>query len=47
LICKDTIEEKIMLLQERKLTLVKELIADDGNAFMKQLTRDDLSYLLS
>jgi SNF2 family DNA or RNA helicase len=47
LICKDTIEEKIMLLQERKLTLVKELIADDGNAFMKQLTKEDLSYLLS
>ncbi len=46
LICKDTIEEKIMLLQERKLSLVKELIADD-NAFMKKLTREDVAYLLS
>jgi SNF2 family DNA or RNA helicase len=46
LICKDTIEEKILLLQERKLTLVKELIADD-NAFMKKLTKEDVAYLLS
>lgn len=46
LICKDTIEEKIMLLQERKLSLVKELIADD-NAFMKKLTKEDVAYLLS
>ncbi|HTO14310.1 MAG TPA: SNF2-related protein [Edaphocola sp.] len=46
MICKDTIEEKIMLLQERKLNLVKDLIADDS-AFFKQLTKDDISYLLS
>ncbi len=46
LICKDTIEEKILLLQERKLTLVKDLIADE-NAFMKQLTKEDVAYLLS
>lgn len=46
LICKDTIEEKIMMLQERKLNLVKDLIADD-NAFFKQLTKDDIAYLLS
>lgn len=46
LICKDTIEEKILLLQERKLSLVKELIADD-NAFLKKLTKEDVAYLLS
>lgn len=46
LICKDTIEEKIMLLQERKLSLVKDLVADDG-AFLKKLTKDDVVYLLS
>ncbi len=46
LICKDTIEEKILLLQERKLTLVKDLIADD-NAFVKKLTKEDIAYLLS
>lgn len=46
LICKDTIEEKILLLQQRKLNLVKGLIADD-NAFLKKLTKDDVAYLLS
>ena len=46
LICKDTIEEKIMILQERKLNLVKDLITEDG-AFLKKLTKEDISYLLS
>lgn len=46
MICKDTIEEKIMLLQDRKLGLVKDLISDD-NAFLKKLTREDVEYLLS
>lgn len=46
MICKDTIEEKIMILQERKLGLVKDLISDD-NAFLKKLTREDVEYLLS
>ena len=46
LICKDTIEEKIMMLQERKLNLVKDLVADD-NAFFKKLTKEDIAYLLS
>lgn len=46
LICKNTIEEKILLLQERKLTLVRDLIGDD-QAFLKKLTREDIEYLLS
>src|SRR5690606_19740006 len=46
MICKDTIEEKIATLQERKRLLAKELIADD-NAFLKRLTSDDIAYLLS
>lgn len=46
MICKDTIEEKILKLQERKLGLVKDLISDD-NAFLKKLTREDVEYLLS
>ena len=46
LICKDTIEEKMMVLQERKRQLAKELITDD-NAFLKRLTREDIDYLLS
>ncbi len=46
LICKDTIEEKMLLLQERKQALASELVSDD-NTFMKRLTRDDIAYLLS
>lgn len=46
MICKDTIEEKIMILQERKLGLAKDLISED-NAFIKKLTVDDVAFLLS
>jgi superfamily II DNA or RNA helicase len=46
LICKDTIEEKMLLLQERKRALATDLVADDS-AFMKKLTRDDIAFLLS
>ncbi len=46
MICKDTIEDKIMLLQERKRQLAKELIADDAT-FVKALSREDVEYLFS
>ena len=46
MICKDTIEDKIIQLQEKKRALAKELIADD-NAFVKALTREDVEYLFS
>ncbi len=46
LICKDTIEEKMLILQERKRALASELVADDS-AFLKRLTRDDIAFLLS
>jgi len=46
LICKDTIEEKMLVLQERKRALASELVADD-NAILKRLTREDIAYLLS
>lgn len=46
MICKDTIEDKIMQLQERKRLLAKELIADDAS-FVKALTREDVEYLFS
>ncbi|MCO6497227.1 MAG: DEAD/DEAH box helicase [Chitinophagaceae bacterium] len=46
MICKDTIEDKILKLQERKKTLAKELIADD-QAFVKSLTREDVEYLFT
>jgi non-specific serine/threonine protein kinase len=46
MICKDTIEDKIMQLQERKRVLARELIADD-TSFVKSLTRADVEYLFS
>lgn len=46
MICKDTIEDKIMQLQEKKRLLAKELISDDAT-FVKALTREDVEYLFS
>ncbi len=46
MICKDTIEDKIMQLQERKRTLAKELISDD-QTFVKSLSKEDVEYLFS
>jgi superfamily II DNA or RNA helicase len=46
MICKDTIEDKIMQLQERKRLLAKELIADESS-FVKTLSREDVEYLFS
>lgn len=46
MICKDTVEEKIIKLQEKKLNLSRELIHDD-NAFFKNLTADDIRFLFS
>ena len=44
MICKDTIEEKIMQLQQRKTTLSENLIGDtDG--FVKELTKEDVEFL--
>ncbi len=44
MICKDTIEEKILQLQQRKKSLTKDLISDD-NAFLKALKKEDIEYL--
>ncbi|MEO6454946.1 MAG: DEAD/DEAH box helicase, partial [Ginsengibacter sp.] len=46
MICKDTIEDKILQLQERKRILAKELISDD-NSFVKGLSKEDVEYLFS
>jgi non-specific serine/threonine protein kinase len=46
MICKDTIEDKILQLQEKKRLLAKELISDDAT-FVKSLTREDVEYLFS
>ncbi len=46
MICKDTVEEKIMKLQEKKMTLSREIVQED-NAFFKTLTVEDISFLFS
>ena len=46
MICRGTIEEKIVALQERKKQLAEELVsAEEG--FVKALTEDDIAYLFS
>ncbi len=46
MICKDSVEEKILQLQERKKALAADLVADEGG-FVKKLTQDDVAYLFS
>jgi SNF2 family DNA or RNA helicase len=46
LICKDTIEEKIILLQQRKKQLADELVTEE-DGFVKSLTEEDIAYLFS
>jgi non-specific serine/threonine protein kinase len=46
MICIDTIEDKILQLQERKKVLAKELISDE-TSFVKALTKADVEYLFS
>lgn len=46
MICKDSVEEKILQLQERKKALAADLVADEGG-FVKQLTQEDVAYLFS
>jgi non-specific serine/threonine protein kinase len=44
MICKDTVEEKILQLQEKKKMLADELIHEDAG-FVKNLSRDDIEFL--
>jgi non-specific serine/threonine protein kinase len=46
IIARDTVEEKILQLQEKKRTLVKNLITTEGS-FFKSLTKDDVKTLFS
>ena len=46
MICRDTIEDKILQLQEKKRALARDLIADEAS-FVKKLTREDVEYLFS
>ena len=46
MICKDTVEEKILLLQQKKKTLANELINEDSG-FVKKLNKEDIAFLFS
>ena len=46
MICNDTVEDKILKLQDRKRSLAKELISDE-EGFVKSLSKDDIAYLFS
>lgn len=46
MICKDTVEDKIIKLQEKKRALARDLITDD-EGFVKSLTKADVEYLFS
>lgn len=46
MICKNTIEDKIIQLQEKKRNLAKELVTDDDH-FVKSLTKEDVEFLFS
>lgn len=47
MICRNTIEEKIITLQQRKSKLSEELIGGDDDGFVKGLTEDDIAFLFS
>lgn len=46
IICKNTIEEKIIQLQDRKKKLAEELVGED-DSFIKTLNEEDIAYLFS
>ena len=46
LICKDSLEEKMLQLQEQKRILANDLVGDD-NAMMKRLSKEDVVFLFS
>lgn len=46
MICTDTVEDKIIKLQEKKRKLATDLITDD-EGFIKSLTKEDVDYLFS
>ncbi len=46
MICKDTIEEKIMQLQQRKKKLAEDLVGEE-EGFVKALTESDIEFLFS
>lgn len=47
MLCRDSIEEKMLTLQQRKSRLSEELIGSEDSGLMKELTEEDLAYLFS
>jgi SNF2 family DNA or RNA helicase len=47
LICRDTVEQKILELQQKKRDLADAILNADNQGVMAGLTRDDLEFLLS
>ena len=47
LICRDTVEEKILELQQKKRDLADAILNADNQGVIAGLTRDDLEFLLS
>ncbi|MFO0957278.1 MAG: DEAD/DEAH box helicase [Isosphaeraceae bacterium] len=47
LICRDSVEQKILELQQRKRDLADAILGADNQSVIKALTRDDLEFLLS
>lgn len=46
MICRDSVEEKILALQQRKKMIADDLISED-TGFVKKLTEDDVAFLFS
>jgi non-specific serine/threonine protein kinase len=46
MICKDTVEEKIVQLQDRKRAIADDLISTE-TGFLKKLSKDDILGLFS
>jgi SNF2 family DNA or RNA helicase len=46
MICKDSVEEKILALQQRKKALAEDLVTED-HGFIKKLTPEDVTFLFS
>ena len=47
LICRDTVEEKILELQQKKRDLADAILNADNKGVIQNLTREDLEFLLS
>ena len=44
MICRDTIEEKIVSLQQKKKQLSEDLVSEE-EGFVKQLSQEDITFL--